>query len=99
MPRAGFSRSGGYRRIQKGWGEGQLYGLQLSDGVYKGKKVVSQEGGGVQKLGELSDVDLLYAAPGGFTRWRLLGAGGSPLRTPFKKQAGLWTSKFHLLMW
>ena len=43
--------------------EGQLYGLQLSNGVYKRKKVVTQEGGGAQKLGELSDVDVSYAAP------------------------------------
>ena len=49
--------------FEKDGEEGQLYSLQLSDGVYKRKKVVTQEGGGAQKLGELSDVDVSYAAP------------------------------------
>ena len=44
--------------------EGQLYALHLSDGMYKRKKVVTQEGGGgARKLSELSDVDVSYAAP------------------------------------
>ena len=63
MPRAGFGRSWVYQRIREDGEEGQLFGLQLSDGVYKRKKVVTQEGGGVQKLGELSHVDVSYAAP------------------------------------
>ena len=37
--------------FEKDGEEGQLYGLQLSDGVYKRKKVVTQEGGGAQKIG------------------------------------------------
>ena len=49
--------------FEKDGEEGQLYGLQLSDGVYKRKKVVTQEGGGAQKLGELRDVDVSYASP------------------------------------
>ena len=49
--------------FEKDGEEGQLYGLQLSDWVYKRKKVVTQEGGGAQKLGGLSDMDLSYAAP------------------------------------
>ena len=32
--------------FEKDGEEGQLYGLQLSDGVYKRKQVVTQEGGG-----------------------------------------------------
>ena len=48
--------------FEKDGEEGHLYGLQLSDGVYKRKKVVIQEGGGARKLSELSDVDVSYAA-------------------------------------
>ena len=33
------------------------------DGVYKRKRVIAQEGGEAQKLGELSDVDVSYAVP------------------------------------
>ena len=43
--------------------EGQLYAFELSDGVYKRKKVTAQEGGRAQKLGELSDVEVSYAVP------------------------------------
>ena len=49
--------------FEKGGEEGQLYAFELSDGVYKRKKVTTQEGGGAQKLGELSDVDVSYAVP------------------------------------
>ena len=49
--------------FEKGEEEGQLYTFELSDGVYKRKKVTAQEGGGAQKLGELSDVDVSYAVP------------------------------------
>ena len=49
--------------FEKGGEEGQLYAFELSDGVYKRKKVTAQEGGGAQKLGELSDVDVSYAVP------------------------------------
>ena len=48
--------------FKKGGEEGQLYAFELSDGVYKRKKVTAQEGGGAQKLGELSD-DISYAVP------------------------------------
>ena len=58
--------------------------------LYKRKKVVTQEGGGARKLSELSDVDVSYAAPGGSTRWRLLGKSGLPSQTPSKKRGGLW---------
>ena len=51
--------------FEKGGEEGQLYAFELSDGVYKRKKVTIQEGGGAQKFGELSDVDVSYAVP----RW------------------------------
>ena len=47
--------------FEKGGEEGQLNAFELSDGVYKRKKVT--EGGGAQKLGELSDVDVSYAVP------------------------------------
>ena len=47
--------------FEKGGEEGRLYAFELSNGVYKGKKVT--EGDGVQKLGELSDVDVSYAVP------------------------------------
>ena len=43
--------------------EGRLYAFELSNGVYKRKKVAAQEGGGAQKLGELSGVDVSYAVP------------------------------------
>ena len=49
--------------FEKGGEEGQLYAFELTDGVYKRKKVTAQEGGGAQKLGELSDVDVSYAVP------------------------------------
>ena len=49
--------------FDKGGEEGQLYAFQLSDGVYKRKKVTTQEGGDAQKLGELSDIDVSYAFP------------------------------------
>ena len=49
--------------FDKGGKEGQLYAFELSGGVYKRKKVTAQEGGGVQKLGEMSEVDVSYAVP------------------------------------
>ena len=49
--------------FEKGGEEGQLYAFELSDRVYKRKKVTAQEGGGAQKLGELSNVDVSYAVP------------------------------------
>ena len=49
--------------FDKGEEEGQLYAFELSDGVYKRQKVTTREGGGAQKLGELSDVDVSYAVP------------------------------------
>ena len=49
--------------FDKGGEEGQLYAFKLSDGMYKRKKVTTREGGGAQKLGELSDVDVSYAVP------------------------------------
>ena len=49
--------------FEKGGEEGQLYAFELSDGVYKRKKVTAQERGGAQKLGELSDVDVSFAVP------------------------------------
>ena len=54
---------GDTKGFKKGGEEGQLYAFQLSNGVYKRKKVTAQEGGGAQKLGELSDVDVSYAVP------------------------------------
>ena len=62
-PRLALADLGDTQGFEKDGEEGQLYGLQLSDGVYKQKKVVTQEGGGVQKLRELSDVDVSYAVP------------------------------------
>ena len=49
--------------FDKGGEEGQLYAFELSDGVYTWKKVTTRAGGGAQKLGELSDVDVSYAIP------------------------------------
>ena len=62
-PRLALADLGDTEGFEKDGEEGQLYGLQLSDRVYKRKKVVTQERGGVQKLGELSIVDVSYAAP------------------------------------
>ena len=59
----GFSRSRGYRGIRKGWGRGPAVRFRAIRRVYKRKKVTAQEGGGAQKLGELSDVDVSYAVP------------------------------------
>ena len=72
----GFEKSG-----EEGW----LYAFELSNGVYKRKKVT--EGGGAQKLRELSD-DVSYAVPNGSTSWRLLGASGSPSQTPHNRRGG-----------
>ena len=64
MPWDGFSRYGDTEGFDKGGEEGQLYAFELSDGVYKRKKVTTQEGtGSPKKLGELSDVDVSYAVP------------------------------------
>ena len=49
--------------FEKGGEEARLYAFELSNGVYKRKKVTAQEGGGAQKLGELSDIDVSYAVP------------------------------------
>ena len=49
--------------FEKGGEEGQLYAFELSDGVYIRKTVTTQEGGGAQELGELSDGDVSYAVP------------------------------------
>ena len=54
---------GGTDGFKKGGEEGQLYAFELSDGVYKRKKVSAQEGSGAQKLRELSDVDVSHAVP------------------------------------
>ena len=63
MPRAGLTRSGRYRSIREGWGRGTaVWPPAVRRGVQT-KKVVTQEGGGTQKLSELSDVDASYAAP------------------------------------
>ena len=50
----GFNRSGE---------EDQLYAFQLSDGVYKRKKVHPSKGIGSLKFEELSDVDISHAVP------------------------------------
>ena len=63
MPRVALADLGDTEGFDKGEEEGQLYAFELSDGVYKRKKVTNQEGGGAQKLGELSDVDVSYAVP------------------------------------
>ena len=53
----------GYRRIREGWGGGTaVWPPAVRRGVQT-KKIVTQEGGGAPKLGELSDVDVSYAAP------------------------------------
>ena len=71
--------------FEKGGEEGRLYAFEMSNRVYKRKKVTAQEGGGAQKLGGLSDVDVSYAVP---TNWRLLGASGSPSQTPHNRRGG-----------
>ena len=62
--------------------EVRLYAFQLSEGVYKRKKV-TLEGVRSQKFGELSDIGTSHAVPKrihtlAFTR----GASGLPLQTP-----------------
>ena len=61
-PMLALANLGDTKGFKKDGEEGQLYGLQLSEGVYKQKKV-TQEGSGAQKLSELSDIDISYAAP------------------------------------
>ena len=74
--------------FDKGGEESQLYAFELSDGVYKRKKVTTQEGGGAQKLGELSDVDVSYAVP----RWlhQLAFTGSKWLAFADPKQQTVW---------
>ena len=60
-PGVALSDLGDTEGFDKGGEEGQLYPFELSDG--KRKKVTTQERGGAQKLGELSDVDKSYAVP------------------------------------
>ena len=61
MPWVALADLGDTEGFEKGGEEGQLYAFELSDGVYKRKKVTAQEGGGAQKLRELSDVDVSHA--------------------------------------
>ena len=68
--------------------EGQLYAFELFDGVYKRKKVTAQEGGGAQKLGELSDVDVSYAVPKRLHTLAFTGSRWVAFATPFKKRDG-----------
>ena len=49
--------------FDKGREEDQLYAFELSDGVYKRKKITTQEEGGAQKLGDV--VDVSWAVPSG----------------------------------
>ena len=76
--------------------ENQLYAFQLSDGVYKRKKV-TQEGTGSLKFKDLSDVDVSYAVPKrvhtlAFTAWGWGGGGwGFAFADPSNKQDGLLT--------
>ena len=74
--------------FEKGGEEGQLYAFELSDAVYKRKKVTTQEGGRAQKLGELSDVDVSYAVPRRLHQLAFMGASGSPLQTPHNRRGG-----------
>ena len=60
-PGVALSDLGDTEGFKKGGEEGRLYAFELSNWVYKQKKVT--EGGGAQKLGELSDVDVSYAVP------------------------------------
>ena len=62
-PGVALSDLGDTEGFKKGREEGRLYAFELSNWVYKQKKVT--EGGGAQKLGELSDVDVSYAVPKG----------------------------------
>ena len=62
-PRVALADLGDTEGFEKGGEECRLYAFELSGGVYKRKKVTAQEWGGAQKLGELIDVDVSYAAP------------------------------------
>ena len=61
--RMALANLGDTEGFEKGGEEGQLYAFELSDWMYKRKKVTTQEGGGAQKLGELSVVSVSYAVP------------------------------------
>ena len=68
--------------FEKGREEGRLYAFEL----YKRKKVTAQEGGGAQKLGELSDVDVSYAVPKRLHQ--LAFTGSKPSQTPHNRWGG-----------
>ena len=75
--------------FDKGGEEGQLYAFELSDGVYKRKKVTTQEGGGAQKLGELSDVDVSYAVPRRLHQLAFTGSKWVPFADPTQQTGWL----------
>ena len=52
-PEVALADLGDTEGFDKGGVEGQLYAFELSNGVYKRKKVTTQEGGGAQKLGRV----------------------------------------------
>ena len=57
----GFSHSRGYRGIRKGWGRWPAVRFRAVRRGVQTKKCHRPRGGGAQKLGELSDVDVSYA--------------------------------------
>ena len=61
MPWGGFSRSRGYRGIQKGWGRGPAVRFRAVERGVQTKK--GQGGDWAQKRGEWSDVDVSNAVP------------------------------------
>ena len=74
MPWVALVDLGDTEVFEKGGEEGQLYAFELSDRMYKRKKVTTQEGGEAQKLGELSDVDVSYAVPKRLHKLALTGS-------------------------
>ena len=85
FPGVALADLGDTEGFEKDGEENQLYAFQLSDGVYKRKKVTQAR--------RVERCRFHMPSPDGFTRWRSLGASGLPLQ-PSNKRAGLWMWKF-----
>ena len=77
--------------FKKGGEEGQLYALELSEGVYKRKRSPPKREVGRRSSESWATATSHMPSRDGFICWRLLGAGRSPSRTLFKKWA-VWST-------
>ena len=101
MHRAGFSQSGGYRRIRKGWG-GRVSCMLSSCLVgctNESRSPPKRELGHRRSSESWATLMFHLPPPGGYTHWHLLEASGLPLRTPSNKRGGSSTWRSRLLTW